>query len=73
MVKTFTYGDQPATMFLQYSARSHEVPGGKVMCYDPSSCPGRRYLTAPIIWFGNHVAISGKKHKITMANIIHRT
>ena len=39
------------------------------------SCGGRSgcYLPAPIRWSGNHVAISGKKHKITIANIIHRT
>ena len=30
-------------------------------------------MATPIRWSGNHVAISGKKHKITIANIIHRT
>jgi hypothetical protein len=32
-----------------------------------------RYLPAPIRWSGNHVAIWGKKHKMTIADIIHKT
>jgi hypothetical protein len=27
----------------------------------------------PIIWFGSQVAISGTKHRITIASIMHRT
>ena len=34
---------------------------------------GRCYLPGPIRWSGNHVAISGKKHRITIASIMHRT
>ena len=32
-----------------------------------------RHLPAPIRWFGNHVAISGKMHKITIASIMQMT